>query len=313
MRAWILPLILLLELLLFAPICGVQFDSWASFQETYPYFATDLFRQAAPLLVLSYGMTLILMTGGIDLSIGSMVALIACVMSTFSEDVSFWWTAMPVGLLLGMGLGSFNGFLISKMDVPPIITTLGTLFFFRGLCNVVMKGSENAPFGEVPGFEFFRSVPGLLIIVTLLCLGGSYAFYRSRWRRELLMIGGNRIAARYAGIPVGKRLLQTYTLMGFLAFIAAVFLTSSNYSVNASSFTGLELQVIVAVVLGGTRVEGGMGTVLNSLLGVLMISLLDEGLRGAGGLDLQLPFEISHLRFLLLGMLLVGGVWLNRK
>lgn len=313
MRAWILPLILLLEIGLFAPICGVQFDSFERFVETSQYFASDIFRQASPLLVLSVGMTFILMTGGIDLSVGSMVALIACVMSTFEGSMSFWWQAVPIGLLLGLGLGAFNGTLIAKLDVPPIITTLGTLFFFRGLCNVVMKGSENAPFYDVPGYEFLQTVPGLLMVVLPVCFGGSYAFYHSRWRRELLMIGGNRIAARYAGIPVGWRLLQTYTLMGFLAFLAALFLTSSNSSVNASAFSGMELQVIVAVVLGGTRVEGGMGTVINSLLGVLMISLLDEGLRGAGGMNLELPFEISHLRFLLLGMLLVGGVWLNRK
>ncbi|MEZ6046624.1 MAG: ABC transporter permease [Planctomycetaceae bacterium] len=195
------------------------------------------------------------------------------------------------------------------MDVPPIITTLGTLIFYRGLCTVVVRQSENAIFGDIPHYEIFRELSTLLVLTSFLCLGGAYAFYRSRWRRDLLMIGGNAIAARYAGIPVGWRLLQVYTLMGFFAFIAALCLTSWNGSVSASSFEGLELKVIVAVVLGGTRVEGGRGSILCSIIGVLLVGVLEEGLRGAGT-----TFKnIDQLRYILLGLLLIGGVWLNKR
>ncbi len=128
------------------------------------------------------------------------------------------------------------------------------------------------------------------------------------------MLGGNRVAARYAGIPVTRRLYEVYGLMGVMAFLAALCFTARNSSVSASSLTGLELHVIVAVVLGGTRVQGGAGSLLGSFLGVLMIAVLDEGLRGASAWgDKHLPFKISHLEYVMLGTLLVAGVWLNTR
>ncbi|MCA9041456.1 MAG: ABC transporter permease [Planctomycetaceae bacterium] len=309
MRYWILLIILLLELVLFAPFSGVKFSSWNEFSDSTLWYASAIFEQSIPLLILSVGMTFILITGGIDLSIGSMVALIACVMSLTSDPQTFWWTGFPLGVALGLGLGFFNGLLVSRMDVPPIITTLGTLIFYRGLCLITVRESENAIFDDIPHYEIFREMPMLLLLFVMIGLVGAAAFYRSRWRRDLLMIGGNKIAARYAGIPVSLRLLQVYTLMGFLAFLAALCLTSKHGSVSASSYTQLELQVIVAVVLGGTRVEGGRGSVICSLIGVFMIAVLEEGLRGAGS-----TFEnVDHLRYLFLGLLLIGGVWLNKR
>jgi ribose/xylose/arabinose/galactoside ABC-type transport system permease subunit len=113
---------------------------------------------------------------------------------------------------------------------------------------------------------------------------------------------------------VTRRIIEVYALMGLLAFLAAVTFTAHNGSVSASSLTGLELQVIVAVVLGGTRVQGGSGSLAGTFFGVLIIAVLDEGLRGAARWgDENLPFKISHLEYLLLGALLVAGVWLNTR
>ena len=136
----------------------------------------------------------------------------------------------------------------------------------------------------------------------------------ARWRQEILTLGGNRAAARYAGIPVPRRQIQAYGLMGVLAFLAAMTFTARNGSVNAGVLAGLELQVIVAVVLGGTRVQGGVGSLGGTFLGVLIIAVLDEGLRSsvAWG-ERYLPFKISHLQYILLGGLLVFGVWLNTR
>jgi ribose/xylose/arabinose/galactoside ABC-type transport system permease subunit len=306
MKKFVLPVLLVIELVFFVrlPASGVRFGSWPEFVETFGYYLADVVPQAAPLLVLSLGMTMVLMTAGIDLSAGSMVALIACVMSSFAAGPTFWFTAVPAGLLLALLLGSFNGLLIARLDVPPIIATLGTLFFYRGLCEVVMRGLEKGPFADVPGYLWFGGFTGTVVITGgLLLVGGGY-FHRSRWRRELLMLGGNRVAARYAGIPVHRRIVQVYTLMGLLAFVAALCATAHDGSVIASWRTGLELQVIVAVVLGGTRVDGGNGSIVGSVVGVLLIAVLDEGLRGA---------EMSELKPILLGVLLVVGVWLNTK
>jgi ribose/xylose/arabinose/galactoside ABC-type transport system permease subunit len=311
MRTWLLPLFLLLEIALFALVSGNPLPGSARYWQSY--FA-DLLAHATPILLLGFGMTLVLITAGIDLSVGSMVALIACVMSSFAPGPNFWWTAVPAGLAMGLALGFLNGFLIARLDVPPIIATLGTMIFYRGLCFVLMGDLEKSPFVEVPGYEWFGTLAGALLLLLLVYLGAGQYFLHSCWRRELLMIGGNRIAARYAGIPVEKRLLQTYLIVGLLAFLAALCFTARNSSVIASSLTGMELQVIVAVVLGGTRVQGGSGSLLGTFFGVLLIAVLQEGLRGAaiwGGKFL--PFKISHLEYVLLGLLLLGGVWASTR
>jgi ribose/xylose/arabinose/galactoside ABC-type transport system permease subunit len=196
--------------------------------------------------------------------------------------------------------------------VPPIIATLGAMIFYRGLCFVVMGELEKAPFVDVPGYEWFGQAQGSAVLVALVFLAGGWYFRHSRWRQEILILGGNRVAARYAGVPVNRRLCEVYGLMGLLAFLAALAFTARNSSVSASSLSGLELHVIVAVVLGGTRVQGGFGTLLGTFFGVLIIAVLDEGLRGAATWgDRHLPFKISHLEYILLGLLLLASVWMT--
>jgi len=311
-KRWALPTLLLIEIACFTVISGVTFQSFSELTSYFKSYFGDLLAQSAPVLLLAFGMTLVLMTAGIDLSIGSQVALVACVMASCKSGLSFWWTAVPLGLVLALLLGLFNGALIARLDVPPIIATLGTMIFYRGLCFVVMGDLEKSPFIGVPGYEWFGTFFGVAIVVVAVFVAGGVFFHRSRWRREILMLGGNRVAARYAGIPVTRRICGVYALMGLLVFVAALCFTARNSSVSASSLTGLELQVIVAVVLGGTRVQGGGGSLVGTFFGVLIIAVMDEGLRGAAAWgDRHLPFKISHLQYLLLGALLVAGVWLN--
>jgi ribose/xylose/arabinose/galactoside ABC-type transport system permease subunit len=314
MRRWVLPLLLLVEVALFTAIGGVSFHGPGDVARYFASYFGDLLAQSAPVLLLGFGMTLVLMTAGIDLSVGSMVALVAAVMATRPSGPGFWWTAVPLGLVLAVLLGLTNGGLIAWLDIPPIIATLGTMIFYRGLCFVVLGDAEKSPFIDVPGYEWFGQFSGVAIVVGLVLVGGGACFVRSRWRRELLMLGGNRVAARYAAIPVNRRLCEVYGLVGLLAFAAALCFTARNSSVSASSLTGLELKVIVAVVLGGTRVQGGAGSIVGTFFGVLVVAALDEGLRGAATWgDRHLPFKISHLQYLLLGALLVAGVWLNTR
>ena len=314
MRRWLLPLLLLIEIALFTAISGQSFHSLADVSAYFKSYLTDLLCQSAPVLLVAFGMSIVLMTAGIDLSVGSMVALIACVMSSFTAGPDFWWTAVPLGLALALILGGTNGALIAWLNIPPIIATLGTMIFYRGLCFVVMGDLEKSPFLDVPGYEWLGQFLGAGLIIALVYFVGGKWFQHSRWRREVLMFGGNRVAARYAGIPVVRRTIEVYALVGLLSFFAALAFTARNSSVSASSLTGLELQVIVAVVLGGTKVQGGSGSLLGTFYGVLIIAVMDEGLRGAArwGSD-YLPFKISHLEYLLLGALLVVGVWLNTR
>lgn len=259
---------------------------------------------AAPLLVLTLGMTLVLITAGIDLSVGSMTALVACIMSTFAGGETFWLTAVPIGLLAAIGMGALNGILIARLDIPPIIATLGTLFFYRGLCYIVLpEGKTSNVFNHVPHYAWFGEFPGaVLIALVVLGFAGVWISW-SRWRREVLMVGGNRIAARYAGISVDGRLFQVYAVTGLCAFLAAIIGTARDGAVSANWQEGLELQVIVAVVLGGTRVDGGFGTLLGSVWGVFLVVVLDEVLRTIGQ---------SERQPLLLGLLLIVGVKLER-
>jgi ribose/xylose/arabinose/galactoside ABC-type transport system permease subunit len=307
----ILPALLLIEIALLAPLSGV---TRTHFLATFGTYANDLLIQVTPVLLLSLGMTVVMISGGIDLSVASMTALVACVLSTFEPGRRFWTTAVPIGLALGGGMGLANGLLVAACDVPPIIATLGTLFLYRGLCEAVLKGTKYNPFFDVPGYERLGELPGSLALVgAVLILGGGW-FRASRWRREILMIGGNRVAARYAAIPVGRRLVEVYTLCGILAALAAICFTAHDGSASAESYRGLELQVIVAVVLGGTAVTGGRGTLGGSILGVLLIAVLVEGLQAGGSsfwIQQHVPFKFGNLRFVLLGTLLVVGVWLN--
>lgn len=313
-RNWILPTLLLVELIVFTLIGGPSFQSAGEVAAYFQSYAADLIPQSAPVLLLAFGMTLVLATGGIDLSVGSAVALICCAMASCPTGVPFWYTALPVGLLLGTLLGLVNGALIATASVPPIIATLGSMMLYRGLCFVVMGDLEKSPFLDVPGYEGLGSFSGATVLVGVVFLVGGGFFHRSRWRRELLMLGGNSVAARYAGIPLTRRLIELYTLLGGLAFLAALTFSARNGSVSASSLTGLELKVIVAVVLGGTRVQGGNCCLAGTFMGVLIIAVLDEGLRSSVQWgDRHLPFKISHLHYLLLGLLLVVGVWVNSQ
>lgn len=314
MRQAVLPILLAVEMALFAIPSGVQFESWGAFVRSGGWYLHDLLVQATPLLVLVPGMTIVLMTAGIDLSVGSMVALVAAVMATFEPVGTFWLTAVPLGLGVAAALGAFNGLLIARLDVPPIIATLGTLFFYRGLCQVVLKSRELGPFLNVPGYGWWGTWIGSLVLVAIIVLVLGTYFQRSRWRREILMLGGNRVAARYAGIPVTWRTWQVYTLMGLLCFPAALSYTAHHGAIDAGSLVGLELQVIVAVVLGGTRVSGGVGSITGSVFGVLLVTVLQEGLRGVGSsirFSKLLPFDVNDLNYVLLGALLVAGVWLH--
>tara|TARA_B100001123_G_C15339936_1_gene1034422 strand:- start:3785 stop:4750 length:966 start_codon:yes stop_codon:yes gene_type:complete len=313
-RVVALLVLLVLELAVFASVSGADMSSMSGILNYLELKFLDLVPGLAPVLVLSVGMTLVLVTAGIDLSVGSMLALVAAVMSLFDGGAAFWFTAVPLGLVVGVGLGLFNGALVARLDVPPIVATLGTMIFYRGLCQLVMRDAERAPFFDVPGYEWLGGFSGALVTVGLVAGVGGWFWGRSRWRRELLLVGGNRVAARYAGVPVDRRLMETYAVMGVLAWVAATCFTARNGAVNASTATGLELKVIVAVVLGGTRVEGGRGSLIGSVLGALLVAVLDDGLREAKGWsDEHLPFEISHFRYLLLGLLLVVGVWLNTR
>lgn len=310
----VLIALLVLEVVVFTMLERAGGAASTGVAEHVAGYLAGVLEQSAPALALAFGMTLVLATGGIDLSVGSMAALIACVLASFEPGASFWYTAVPAGLALSLVLGLTNGLLIAGLEMPPIIATLGTMILYRGFCFVVLGDLERAPFFDVPGWPALGELPFVVAMVAVLWGGAGTWVARSRWRREVLFLGGNRVAARYAGLRVFRRTVEVYTISGLLAFLAAVTFTARNFSANAETLRGFELEVIVAVVLGGTRVEGGTASLLGSFLGVLVIALLEEGLRGASlWAENALPFHPSHLRYIVLGLLLVGAVSANSR
>jgi ribose/xylose/arabinose/galactoside ABC-type transport system permease subunit len=309
-----LVILLAIELAVFAILERPDLDARGGLSGYLVDWLERVIEQTAPASIVAFGMTIIIATAGIDLSVGSMVAFVACVLGSFPASADFWWTAVPLGLVTGVALGAANGLLVARLDMPPIIATLGTMILFRGGCYILLGDVERAPFYDVPGYEELGSfaISGTAVL-SLYCVGG-FLFHRSRRRREILLIGGNRVAARYAGLRVERRLLEAYALVGVLAAVASLLYTGRNFSIQAGALAGFELQVIVAVVLGGTRVEGGAASLVGTFLGVLVVGVLEEGLRGAAlWPGVELAFKISHLRYILLGVLLVAGVWLESR
>ena len=252
----------------------------------------NILQQVSINLCLSIGLTLVILTGGIDLSVGSMLAISGMVMASFIKNgvglpgtnmlVQFtFFGAVIAGLLTGLSAGLFNGFMITRFRVPPFVATLGMLSICRGLTKLWTRGEPITDLG--PGFEFVGSaavfgigvvvwIPILLIVVfTVLTL-------KCRFGRHLYAVGGNEQAAALSGLRVDRIKLWAYGLCGLLAAVAGLILTARLNSATVVAGETYELEAIAAVVIGGTSLSGGRGSILGTVLGALIIGTLANGL-----------------------------------
>ena len=256
--------------------------------------------------LMALGMTLIIITGGIDLSVGSNLALV-------SVAVGFSYAAglpLPLaivfGLIVGLAAGLFNGLFITLLDLHPLVVTLGTFALFQGLAYGLTKAEAVSDF---PGWfayfgqAYFGPVPLQLFIFVLAVVVVWLILSRTRFGRYVYAIGNNEEAARFSGVPVRKVKLALYSGIGLLVAMASVIYTSRVYTARGDSGLGLELDVISAVVLGGASIYGGSGTIGGTVLGVLIIATLRNGLVLAG-----VP---STWQVFVLGILLLVAVFLN--
>jgi rhamnose transport system permease protein len=256
--------------------------------------------------LMALGMTLIIITGGIDLSVGSNLALV-------SVAVGFSYAAglpLPLaivfGLVVGVAAGLFNGLFITLLDLHPLVVTLGTFALFQGLAYGL---SEAQAVSDFPGWfayfgqAYFGPVPGQLFIFIVAVVVVWLILSRTRFGRYVYAIGNNEEAARFSGVPVRRVKLALYSGIGLLVAIASVIYTSRVYTARGDSGLGLELDVISAVVLGGASIYGGSGTIGGTVLGVLIIATLRNGLVLAG-----VP---STWQVFVLGVLLLVAVFLN--
>ncbi|BBD68170.1 inner-membrane translocator [Nostoc commune NIES-4072] len=241
----------------------------------------NILRQSSINIVLATGMTFVILTGGIDLSVGSMLGVSAVVALLISLLPALSWAAVPAALLAGLLLGLVNGAIITFLDVPPFIVTLGSLTALRGLAFLVAKGTtlinRDINFAWV-GNTYIGPIPWLVIIALLTVIVSWFVLRQTVLGVQIYAVGGNERAARLTGIKVNRVLLFVYGISGLLAGLAGIMSASRLYSASGILGQGYELDAIAAVILGGTSFTGGIGTIGGTLLGALIIAILNNGL-----------------------------------
>ncbi len=241
----------------------------------------NILRQASINIVLATGMTFVILTGGIDLSVGSMLAVSAVVALLVSLLPAIGWAALPAGLLAGLLLGLLNGALIALLDVPPFIVTLGSLTALRGVAYLIAKGTtlinRDINFAWI-GNSYIGPLPWLVIIALLTVAASWFVLRQTVLGVQIYAVGGNERAARLTGIKVNRVLLFVYGVSGLLSGLAGIMSASRLYSASGLLGQGYELDAIAAVILGGTSFTGGIGTIGGTLLGALIIAVLNNGL-----------------------------------
>ncbi|HLO51172.1 MAG TPA: ribose ABC transporter permease [Kamptonema sp.] len=241
----------------------------------------NVIRQASINIVLATGMTFVILTGGIDLSVGSILGVTAVVGVLVSLIPGAGLLAVPAALLAGVGLGLINGSLIAYLGLPPFIVTLGSYTALRGVAYLVANGTtvinRNLNFAWV-GNSYVGPLPWLVIIAFLAVLASWFVLRRTVLGRHIYAVGGNARAARLTGIKVNKVLLFVYGVSGLLSGLGGIMSASRLYSATGMLGQGYELDAIAAVILGGTSFTGGIGTIWGTLLGALIIALLNNGL-----------------------------------
>ena len=267
--------------LLFLLVAMVVFFSWAS-----PFFLSvnnvlNIGTNIAYIGIMAIAMTMVIVSGGFDLSVGAVVALTAVTVAKIHDmDVNIW-IAVAAGFAVGPIVGLSNGLLVTKVGINPLITTLGTMSIVRGLAFVLTGGLTGTILdsgfavigrGEVVG------IPVPLIILIIWFVIASIVMSYTRFGRDLYSIGGNAEASRLAGIPVDRRKIAVYVISGSAASVAGIVLASQLGAGAPQSAAGVELTVITAVILGGTSLSGGKGTVWGTMLGVFIMGVLNNGL-----------------------------------
>ena len=298
---WRLLLALVAEVAFFAAVAPRFFTGANLF---------EVLRFSVELGLLAVAMTPILITGGIDLSVGSTVGLTAVVFGTAWQG---WhlpvWGAVGAALGCGCLCGLLNAVMIARLRLPPLIVTLGTYSLFRGLAEGVTHGSVSFT-GFPSGFLFWgqgylgRILPVQVLVFVMVLAVYAVMLHRSVIGRALYVIGFNEEGARYAGLPVRRRAGLVYLLSGVVASLAGVIYVAHLGLAKADLGTGFELGAVTAVLLGGASVFGGRGTLFGTVLGLLFLSLLQNGMH-----LMALPSELNGV---LTGLLLLGIVGVDR-
>jgi simple sugar transport system permease protein len=269
----------------------------------------NLLRQSAPLLVVAVAMTFVITTGGIDLSVGSTVALVNALAAIALQAGLPWPLVVPLMLLLGAIVGALQGWFVAVENIPSFIVTLAGLSVLRGIALLLTQGfsipiAPDSFFVQL-GRGWVFGVPLPAVMAVLIAVAGWIALTQARFGRYVTAIGANAEAARRAGIDVRRTTLAVYVLTGMAAAVAGIIIAARLGSGSSNAAVGFELEVIAAVVLGGTALAGGRGTILGTVLGGLTIAVIGNGLI----LSHVSPFFTQ----IVTGLIILLAIWLNTR
>ncbi|MCM2607152.1 ribose ABC transporter permease RbsC [Rossellomorea marisflavi] len=275
-----------------------------------PLNLLNLLRQVAINALIAYGMTFVILTGGIDLSVGSILALSSALMAGMMVSGLDPILAVLIGCILGAIMGAVNGLLITKGKMAPFIATLATMTMFRGLTLVYTDGNPITGLGDNYAFQLFGRgyflgipVPAITMLLAFAILW--VILHKTPFGRKTYAIGGNEKAALISGIKVSRMKIMIYSLLGLLAALAGAILTSRLNSAQPTAGTSYELDAIAAVVLGGTSLSGGRGLIVGTLMGALIIGTLNNGLNLLG--------VSSFFQMVVKGIVIIIAVLIDRK
>ncbi|PKA44337.1 ABC transporter permease [Rhizobium sullae] len=245
-----------------------------------PLNISNLLRQGAMTAILALGQTFVIITAGIDLSVGAIVGFAGVILAWLLQAGVPVWASIIITLLIGVGIGAFHGFGIVKMGLPPFIITLATLTSLRGIGLLITNGSTinivNEPFTNFARANFL-GVPSLFWMVILVAVPSFIFLHLSRWGRYLFAVGSNREAARLSGVRVDGMIYLAYILSATFAAFVGVLLASRIAIGNATQADGWELQAIASSVIGGTSLFGAIGSVHGPLIGAFILATINNG------------------------------------
>ncbi|MEG0051451.1 MAG: ribose ABC transporter permease [Terrisporobacter sp.] len=242
---------------------------------------TNILRQISIVGISTVAMTMVIITGGIDLSVGSMLALSSILLAKMLTSGVSMYTAIPITLGAGIIMGLINGFLINKIKISPLISTLGTMTMYRGITYIITGGLP--VYGFPKGFSFIGQgyigkIPVPIFILTGVYILGFIVLYLTKFGTYVYGIGGSEKASILSGIKVNLVKYKVYAISGFLSALAGVISLSRINSGAPNSGIGFELDVVTAVVLGGVSVNGGSGKLSGVIIGCLIIGILSNGM-----------------------------------
>ena len=270
----------------------------------------SVLRQVSYSGLIAFGMTFIILIGGIDLSVGAILALVGIVTASLIQAGMDPILASCIGLLLGAACGAINGLLVSFGRIAPFIATLATMILFRGIAQ---EYSQSKPisinvdgfFNEIGSGYLFDTIPVPVVLMLLVYFMLWFVLKKTRFGRHVYALGGSEDVARISGLKVRSLKLWVYTLSGLMSGLAALVVTSRLSSASPNAGAMYELDAIAAVVLGGTSLSGGRGWIFGTLVGVVLLGILSNGL--------NLLNVSSNYQLIIKGVVILFAVLLDRK